>query len=480
MEKQKILIVGAEAIPFAKTGGLADVVGTLPLYLKKLGVDVRVILPFHGAVKMQYDQQAKTVAEFSVSVGGHNRYVGVRQMEWEGVPFYFIDNNDYFSGPIYKGGDAEGEQYAYFSCAVLESLEPIGFLPDVLHCNDWHTAVIPMLLKTRYQGRPYEKIGTLLTIHNMIYQGVYRLDFAKELLSVSDELLTSEYMEHWGMANFLKAGLAFADKINTVSPSYAKELQDPYYACGLEDLLSKRAADLSGILNGINVEEYNPKTDPLIEYPFHSRAFSGKRKNKVSLLKKLGLQGEPDIPMIAMVTRLTDQKGIDTVLEALPALMEERLTFVLLGSGDAKYEAAFRGMEERYKGRLCAYIGYDNRLAHQIYASSDLFLMPSKFEPCGISQMIAMRYGSLPIVRETGGLRDTVVPYHEGTGEGNGFSFTNDNAQDMLHVIRYALQTISDDKTKRKLMARAMGTDYSFSHSAAAYLALYREIGQTE
>lgn len=476
MQKIKVLIAGAEAIPFAKTGGLADVVGTLPIYLQNLEADVRVILPFHNQIKNQYDQQLETIAEFRIHLGWREQYVGIRTMEHEGVRFYFVDNNDYFGGPIYRGGEAEGEQYAYFSRAVLEAVEQIDFVPDVIHCNDWHTAMIPMLIKTQYQNRPQGNIRTLLTIHNMMYQGQYSFDFVKDVLSIDDYFLTPEYIVHDGAANYLKAGLVFADKINTVSPSYAEELKDPYYAYGLEDVLNRRAGDLSGIVNGINNDEYDPQNDPMIPFSFHARGIGGKRKNKVALMEQLGLQASVNTPMIAMVTRLTPQKGIDLVLRVIHEIMQENVTFVLLGSGDADYENAFRALEEQYKGRLCAYIGYNNQLAHQIYAASELFLMPSKFEPCGISQMLALRYGSLPIVRETGGLKDTVTPYNEITGEGNGFSFTNYNAHDMLHVIRYAIQTISDGQTRRRLMARALRTSNSFSHSAAAYLALYRSL----
>ncbi len=478
MEQTKVLIAGAEAIPFAKTGGLADVIGTLPAYLKEMGADVRVMIPFHSVIKAQYDHLAQTIAEFSIWVGWRQQYVGIRKLEHDGITFYFVDNNDYFSGPIYRGGEPEGEQYAYFSRAVLEALEKIDFMPQVIHCNDWHTAMIPMLIKTQYQDRPQGRIRTLLTIHNMMYQGKYSFGFVKDVLAVEDRYLTPRYIAHDDAANYLKAGIVFADKINTVSPSYAEELKDPYYAYGLEGILNYRSADLSGIVNGINNAEYDPENDPYVEFPFHPRAISGKKKNKKKLYDQLGLNGSANTPMIAMVTRLTEQKGVDLVLRVIHEIMAENVTFVLLGSGDAQYEYAFRMLEQQYKGRFCAYIGYDNPLAHLIYASADLFLMPSRFEPCGISQMIAMRYGSLPIVRETGGLRDTVQPYNEFTGEGNGFTFSNFNAHDMLHVIRYALQTISDSKVKRKIMAHAMGAGNSFSHSAAAYLDLYRSLTQ--
>lgn len=476
MEKIKILIAAAECAPFAKTGGLADVVGTLPAYLNALGADARVILPFHSEIKKEMDAAAGVVAEFTVPVGWRNQYVGIRKLTKNDVIYYFVDNDRYFGGPIYQGGEAEGEQYAYFSRAVLEAVERIDFSPDVLHCNDWHTAVIPMLIRTQYQDRPQSRIKTLLTIHNIMYQGQYAPGFVKDVLSVPDWLLSPEYMGKDGAGNFMKAGLCFADKINTVSPGYAEELKDPYYAYGLEGVLNYRAGDLVGIVNGIDPAEYDPQHDSLIDYPFDARSTGGKAKNKEALLSQLGLESGKKWPLISMVTRLTQQKGIDLVLRVIHEIMQENVSFVLLGTGDAGYEQCFRELEEQYKGRLCAYIGYNNALAHRIYAGSDLFLMPSRFEPCGISQLIALRYGALPIVRETGGLKDTVVPYNEVTGEGNGFSFRNYNAHDMLYVIRYALRTISDGRVKRRLIAHAMGTDHSFAHSAKAYLALYQSM----
>ena len=477
-KKLKVLIAGAECTPFAKTGGLADVIGTLPACLKELGTDVRVILPFHRQIKDRYDSEAKTIAEFTVSLGWRNQYAGIRTLTKDGITYYFVDNEYYFGGPIYKGGEAEGEQYAYFSRAVLEAIGLIGFLPEVIHCNDWHTALIPMLLKIQYQGRPQGGIKTLFTIHNIMYQGQYAFGFAQDLLGVPDWLYTPEYLEAYGCANFMKAGLVFADKISTVSPTYAQELRHSYFAYGLEGILRARGDDLIGIVNGIDTKEFNPACDPLIPSPYTAESPEGKRKNKEALLQRLGLTVSADTPLIGMVTRLTPQKGIDLVLRVFHEMMAEECAFVLLGTGDAGYEHCFRELEQWYRGRVCSYIGYDNALAHQIYAGADLFLMPSKFEPCGISQLIALRYGTLPIVRETGGLRDTVVPYNANTGKGNGFSFTNFNAHDMLHVIRYALDTIRDPETRSRLISQAMAADHAFLRSAEEYLACYRSLIQ--
>lgn len=472
-ERLKVLIAGAECAPFAKTGGLADVIGTLPACLKTLGADVRVILPFHRQIKERYDSEAKTIAEFTVSLGWRNQYAGIRTLLKDGITYYFVDNEYYFGGPIYKGGEAEGEQYAFFSRAVLEALPLIGFLPELLHLNDWHTALIPMLIKTQYQGRSQGGIKTLFTIHNIMYQGQYSFDLVKDLLGTPDWLYTPEYMEAYGCASFMKAGLVFADKLSTVSESYAQELGHAYFAYGMEGILRARAGDLTGILNGIDTKEFNPADDPMIPFSYTAEAPEGKQKNKEALLQRLGLTVSADTPLIGMVTRLTAQKGVDLVLRVFHEMMAAGCAFVLLGSGDSGYEHCFRELEQQYKGRVCSYIGYDNALAHQIYAGADLFLMPSKFEPCGISQLIALRYGTLPIVRETGGLKDTVVPYNTYTGEGNGFSFTNFNAHDMLHVIRYALDTIRIPELRQQMITHAMAADHAFIRSAEAYLAYY-------
>ncbi len=478
VQKCNVLLVGAECMPFVKTGGLADVLGTLPACLQELGAQVRVILPFHRKIKDQYDSEAKVIAEFQVSLGWRNQYVGIRELEKDGVIYYFVDNEYYFGGPVYKGGEAEGEQYAFFSRAVLEALDRIDFQPDVLHCNDWHTAPIPMLIKTQYQDRPQGGMKTLFTIHNIMYQGQYSFEMVQDLLGLPEWLNTAEYMEAHGCANFMKAGLVFADKINTVSPTYAQELQHAHFAYGLEGILQARQGDMLGILNGIDTKEFDPTNDPLIRYPYTATRLAAKRKNKEALMKRLGLTVSVETPLIGMVTRLTSQKGVELVLRVFHEMLAEDCAFVLLGTGDADYEHCFRALEQQYPGRVCSYIGYDNTLAHQIYAGADLFLMPSKFEPCGISQMLALRYGTLPIVRETGGLRDTVVPYNAVTGEGNGFSFTNFNAHDMLHVIRYALETIREPKQRRRLIGQAMAVDHSFVRSAEEYLACYHSLIQ--
>lgn len=473
---KRVLIVGAECAPFAKTGGLADVIGTLPRDLIQLGLDVRVIMPYHRIVKEKYGEQIHHVTDFSVALGWRTQYVGVETMEQNGVTFYFIDNEYYFGGPIYKGGEPEGEQYAYFSRAVLEAALRINFIPDIVHCNDWHTAMIPMLIKTQYQQTVLKDAKTLFTIHNMMYQGKFPFGFVRDLLDVDPKYYSSRYMEAYGCANFMKAALVFADKINTVSPTYAEEIKLAYYAYGMEGILNARSNDVVGILNGIDVEEFDPATDRFIPYHYTKDDLSGKAENKRALMERLGLKYDPNVPLIGIVSRLTPQKGFDLVMRVFNEIMLEKVSIVLLGTGDPAYESFFRGMEKAYQGRVCSYIGYDNALAHEIYAGSDLFLMPSKFEPCGISQMISLRYGTLPIVRETGGLKDTVHPYNKFTGEGNGFTFANYNAHDMLEVIRFALSVYADPKQRNLLIDRGMSEDNSFKASAQKYYDLFMSL----
>jgi len=469
----KILIVGAECAPFAKTGGLADVIGTLPGELCKMGLDARVMLPLHSQIKRKYMGELRHVCNFYVHLGWRTQYVGVESLRLGSVTYYFIDNEYYFGGPIYKGGYAEGEQYAYFCRAVMDSLPLIDFMPDVLHINDWHTAVIPLLIKTQYAGQPQEEIKTLLTLHNLCYQGKFSKEFLQDLLGIGDESFAPEVMGDDAGGNFLKAGLKYADKLNTVSPTYAEEIQDPYYAEGLEAAIAYRREDLSGILNGIDTAEFNPGADEYITAAYSVRDFSGKVKNKDALLAEMGISTPPGTPLIGMVTRLTAQKGLDLVRAVLDDIMREDVALVVLGSGDREYEDFFREASYRYCGRIAVRTEYNNALAHRIYAGADFFLMPSKFEPCGIAQMIALCYGTLPIVRETGGLADTVCPYNEFTKEGNGFTFTNFNAHDMLNVIRLALRVYRDERTFHLLRKNAMAEDNSFSCSAKEYKKLY-------
>ena len=474
MSKLKVLIAGAEATPFAKTGGLADVIGALPRALCAQGIDARVILPKHKTVKEKYGDRLRVLATMNIQLGWRTLYLGIETMELEGVTYYFIDNEYYFGWCIYKGGEAEAEQYAYFCRAVLEALPFLGFEPDIIHVNDWHTAMIPFLIRTQYQGRPQGNVKTVLTIHNLQYQGQISFDFAKDILGVEDKYLTPEYVEAYGSANMMKAGIVFADKITTVSPSYAQEILDPYYGRGMDGILRARSSDLVGILNGIDTKEFDPEHDAHLKYRYAPNDLGGKYHDKEELMRELDIKVRPSMPLIGMVTRMTEQKGLDLVRAVLEELLYENVAFVLLGSGEEQYESFFRYIADKYPDKTAVCLGYSDPLAHRIYAGSDFFLMPSMFEPCGISQMIAQRYGTLPIVRETGGLRDTVIPYNIYTREGNGFSFTNYNAHDMLNTIWFALNVYQDKANLAELIRKAMAADNSFDRSAAEYIALYR------
>ncbi|MBO5556298.1 MAG: glycogen synthase GlgA [Oscillospiraceae bacterium] len=469
-----VLLASAECAPLSKTGGLADVVGTLPKALAALGIDARVITPYHRVIKNKYAAEVQHMFYFYVQLGWRREYVGIEKLMLDGITVYLVDNEHYFGDAIYRGWDAEGEQYAFFTRAVLDALPNLDFEPEVIHCNDWHTAMIPMLAKTQYPGAMQEKLRFLLTIHNIAFQGKYSFDFVKDVLGVEDRYLTSDYMELNGCANYMKGGCVFADKINTVSPSYAREIRMPYYSEGLDGILTARAGDVSGIINGIDKQVFNPRTDPALPARYDRGHRKGKALCKAALQEKMGLEIRDDVPLFAMVTRMTEQKGFDLVACVLDDMMNrEDMQFMLLGTGDERFENFMRQAEERYKGRLCAYIGYSEELSHLVYAGSDLFLMPSRFEPCGLSQMIAMRYGSLPIVRETGGLRDTVIPYNRYTGEGNGFTFQNFDAWEMRDAVRKALACYGDKAAMECLIHNAMEADFGFERSAMEYARLY-------
>lgn len=472
-ELPKVLLAAAECAPLSKTGGLADVVGTLPKSLARLGIDARVITPYHRCIKDKYAARTEHLFEFYVNLGWRRQYCGIEYMELDGVKIYLVDNEFYFGDRIYKGGYEEGEQYAFFSKAVLDALPNLGFAPDVLHCNDWHTAMIPMLAKTAYDGMQKE-LRFLLTIHNIAFQGKFGFDYVQDLLGIDEKYYTPEFMELQGCANFLKAGCVFADRINTVSPGYAEEIKTAYFGEGLEGILSARSAELSGIINGIDLAVYNPHSDRLIPSRYDKGHLHGKELCKLALQERVGLERRCDVPLFAMVTRMTEQKGFDLVERMLDELMlYNDMQFMLLGTGDRRYEDFMRLAEKRYPGRLCAYIGYSEELSHVVYAGADFYLMPSRFEPCGLSQMIAMRYGTLPVVRETGGLRDSVKPYNRYTGEGTGFSFADFNAHEMKDAVLLALDCYRKPEVMRSLVRQAMEADFGFDGSACEYARLY-------
>ena len=407
-------------------------------------------------------------------LGWRNAYVGVERLIHDGMTYYLVDNEDYFGDKIYRGGLPEGEQYAFFTRAILEALPKLGFEPEIVHCNDWHTAMLPMLGHTQYRGELQDRVKYLLTIHNIAFQGRFGFEFVQDMFGVDPCYYTPEFIELNGCADFLKAGCVFADRINTVSPSYAAEIKMPYYAEGLEGILNARQAVLTGIINGIDRDFFNPETDPVLPARYTLRDRGGKAVCKRALQEGMGLSVRADVPLFAMVTRMTEQKGFDLVACVLDDMMcRENMQFMLLGSGDERFEKFMAAAETRYPGKLCSYIGYKEELSHLVYAGSDFFLMPSRFEPCGLSQMIAMRYGSVPIVRETGGLRDTVTPYNRFTGEGNGFSFTNFDAWEMRDTMRMAMECYKNKEIMQGLISRAMQADFGFERSAEEYAKHY-------
>ena len=473
----KVLMAASECAPFSKTGGLADVIGALPKSLLNLGVETRVITPYHRVMKERFAGQVKHMFQFYVDLGWRHEYVGIERLELDGLVYYLIDNEHYFGDQIYRGGEAEGEQYAYFTRAVLEAMPQLDFTPDIVHCNDWHTAMIPMLAKTQYPGRIQERCRYLLSIHNIAFQGKYSFGFVQDLLSIDERYYNPDCLELDGCADFLKAGCVFADRISTVSPSYAQEIRTAEYAEGLADILNARASQTCGIINGIDLTIFTPEKDPFIPASFSLDHTEGKILCKQRLQETMGLQIRSDVPIFAMVTRMTEQKGFELVQCMLDDFMQsEDVQFMLLGSGDEHFENFMRAAEGRYRGRLCAWLGYSEETAHLVYAGSDFFLMPSRFEPCGLGQMIAMRYGSIPIVRETGGLRDTVTPFQRFPESGNGFSFPNFDAWEMRDCIRLALSTYANPSTMKLLRENAMRADFGFERSARDYVRLYGDM----
>lgn len=472
----KVLLAAAECSPLSKTGGLADVAGALPKSLNALGFDARVITPYHRCVKEKYADKVEHMAEFYINLGWRHQCVGLEKLVLGGLTIYLIDSEYYFGDKIYRGGLAEGEQYAYFQRAVLEAIPYLDFVPEVLHCNDWHTAFLPFLIKTQYYDKMQGGLKTVFSIHNIAFQGQFGFDFVADFLGVDSYWYNYFCIEHNGCVNFMKSACVYADKINTVSPSYAEEIKTPEFGEGMQAPLIYRGGDLSGIINGLDIEVFDPATDPDIPFNYSLDDLGGKASCKLALIEELGLEIEHDTPIVAMVTRMTSQKGFDIVLEAIDGIVAAGAAFVLLGSGDSRYEKAMRECESRHPGKVCAYIGYSESLSHRIYAGADFLLMPSAFEPCGLSQMIAMRYGTLPIVHEVGGLRDTVQCYNEFTGEGNGFSFGEYSGGMLYEAVRYALECYADHGKYELIQRNAMSTDFGFGPSAIEYGKLFVSI----
>lgn len=473
----KVLFAVSECVPFVKSGGLADVAGSLPKELKRLGTDVRVMMPKYGTIPQAIREKMTKKHEFIVSVGWRDQFCGIEEYIQDGITYYFIDNEYYFKRDSLYGYFDDGERFAFFNRAVLEAIRMLDYYPDVIHCHDWHTGMIPFLLKTEYQKKNgYGFMRTVFTIHNLGFQGIMPKDALKDLFDLDDSYFNTDQLEFYGNINFMKAALIASDRITTVSPTYMDEIQTEYYGEKLDGLLRSRVSDLEGILNGIDDEFYNPEKDSFLVKTYDANHRNHKLVNKKAIQERFGLPQASQIPLMVMVTRLTKQKGLELVKHVFNEIMAEPIQFLILGTGDDEFENFFRDMEREYPDRFKAYIGFDEGLAHQIYAGADLFLMPSKFEPCGLGQMIAMRYGTLPIVRETGGLNDTVTAYDEFSGEGNGFSFKNFNAHDMLYTIKRAIHFYENDRVWNNLVKHTMSIDNSWAQSAFKYNQLYAQL----
>lgn len=470
----KVLYVASEAVPFIKTGGLADVAFSLPKELRKLGIDIRVVIPKYKNIPEEFKINLSVLREISVPVGWRNQYCGIQYLEYDGVPYYFIDNEYYYKRDGIYGFYDDGERFAFFDRAVLEMIENIDFKPDIIHCNDWHTGMIIPLLDAHYREKSaYRNIKTIFTIHNLKYQGVFQQEILGDLLNLGQEYFNVDKLEFYGGVSFMKGGINYADMVTTVSESYAKEIQSPEFGEKLDGLLKKRNKDLYGIINGIDYDIYNPEKDPEIFSNYAVDSLENKETNKLQLQALLKLPMQKDIPIIGMISRIDVMKGFDLVVSIIEELLSLDIQLVVLGTGDPYFEAIFKDLADKYSEKLSANIMFSSSYAHKIYAGCDMFLMPSMFEPCGLSQLIALRYGTIPVVRETGGLKDTVNSYNEFTEEGNGFSFNSYNAHDMLFTIKRALGFYKDKSIWNKIIGNAMGGEYSWNGAAHIYEKLY-------
>ena len=477
-KKMQIVFASAECAPFVKTGGLGDVAGSLPAALVRAGAEVIVMVPKYATIKDEYKSQMEHFSDFYVSLGWRNEYCGLEKLERDGVTYMFIDNERYFARDYPYGFFDDGERFAFFSKAITESLQhlPAGFECDILHCNDWQTALAPVFLREFYQGLPlYDRVKTVFSIHNVAFQGQFSDTVMEDILGVAHIPAAASQLRCDACSiNYMLGALRYADAITTVSPTYANEIQTPEFGEGLDGVLRERSYALQGILNGIDVAGFDPATDKRIAANYTVEDRSGKAVCKAKLQEELGLEVRDDRPLMVMVTRLTRQKGMDLVMYALDRILSGGVQVAVLGTGDRDYEDGLRYFQDKYPGTMAARIEFDPALSQRMYAAADMFLMPSKFEPCGLSQIIAMRYGTLPIVRETGGLKDTVIPYNEFTGEGTGFSFSNFNGDEMGDAVFRAARLFWDNRDAwNQLVTQAMSQDFSWTRSADKYLDLY-------
>ncbi len=471
--KPSVLFVTSEATPFIKTGGLADVIGSLPISLaQRDNYDVRVILPLYGTMEEGFKTHLTYIGNFNVPVGWRNQYCGLFYYKRKGVTFYFIDNEYYFKRDTLYGHYDDGERFAFFSRAVMESLAHLDYYPQILHCHDWQSSLAVIYLKTIYANRyGYDKMRAIFTIHNIEYQGKYGEELISDLFGLPSSVLPA--IEYDNCINLMKGAIQLADYVTTVSPSYAKEIRSDEYAHGLSYAVNDYAEKITGILNGVDEKVFDPETDTALFENYSAKNKDGKKVCKAELQKMLNLPVREDVPVIAMISRLVSHKGLDIVRAVFDEILAEDVQVIILGKGDADYEGYFSFMAERYSGKCRAIIAYNKDLSSKIYSGSDVFLMPSKAEPCGLSQMIACRYGSIPVVRKTGGLGDSITPFNTAREGGNGFIFQNYNAHEMLYVVKDAIFTYRDKKVWNGLMDRAMTTDFSWNASAKEYEKLY-------
>ena len=469
----KVLFASSEAYPFAMSGGLADVAGALPKALRKRLIGCRVVLPLYSSVPEELREKMTFVTAITVSVAWRRQYCGIFEAHMDGVIYYLIDNQYYFKRDGLYGYYDDAERFAFFSRAVLDMIPHIGFTPDIIHCNDWQTAMVPVFLNTMYRGsEQYDNIKTVFTIHNIQYQGKYGKELIGDVLGLPAG--SEGLVEYDDCVNMMKGAIQCADKVTTVSPTYAGEILDPYYSHGLDGILRQFTFKLTGIVNGIDCDIYDPQTDPMIAENYSADTLKSKGKNKAALQKELGLPEKPDVPLIGMVTRLVKHKGLDLVKCVFEELLSADLQFAVLGSGEWEFETFFHEMAQKYPEKVGLKLGFNPNLAHKIYAGADIFLMPSQSEPCGLAQMVALRYGTIPIVRKTGGLNDTVSD--SGDNAGNGFVFENYNAHEMQNAVWRAIGGYADPKGWEILKKRAMACDNSWGVSAGAYIRLYKEI----
>ena len=474
----KVLIAASEAVPFIKTGGLADVVGSLPKNINQKYYDVRVILPKYQCMKQEFQEKLVYKSHFYMELGWRNQYVGIFEAIVDGIRFYFIDNEYYFSGPTPYTSDGrwDVERFIFCSRAVLSVLPVVDFRPDIIHCNDWQTGLIPVYLKDRFhEGDFYHNIKSIMTIHNLKFQGIWDIKSLVDFSGLPMYYFTPDKLEAYQDGNCLKGGMVYADAITTVSNTYAEEIKTPFFGEGMDGLLRARAESLRGIVNGIDYDEYNPKTDQFLVKNYDFKNFRKEKiKNKRELQSRFHLTRDDKTMLIGIVSRLTSQKGLDLIEYIMDELCQDSIQLIVLGTGEERYENMFRHFEWKYHDKVSAQIYYSEEVSHLVYAGCDAFLMPSLFEPCGLSQLMSLRYGTVPIVRETGGLKDTVIPYDEYNHTGTGFSFSNYNAHEMLSTIRYA-QSIYYDKKRdwNKIIDRGMAEDFSWAKSANQYAEMY-------